>query len=229
VAEDLEAVAADVERTLGVERCFRDPGVAVFGLHNVLFPIGDTFLEIVSPTEAGTTAGRQLERRQGDGGYMVILQTDDLEATRALATDADVRIVFEAVGGGIVGLHFHPRDVGGAILSIDQPDEPAEWHWAGPVWRDHVRTDVVSEIVEVTIQAEDPAAMAARWAAVIGASVDGGSTSIALDRGVIRFVPVTDGRGEGVCGLACSSPSPDRVGTAVDVGGVNVTFIAEPC
>jgi hypothetical protein len=74
------------------------------------------------------------------------------------------------------------------------------WEWGGPHWRDHVRTDVSVAIVAAELQAEDPSRMAARWAAVLGRSAkqsDGG-WRIDLDEGEIRFVPVRDGRGEGL-------------------------------
>ena len=34
VAQDLEPVVEDLTAVLGVPVCFRDPGVATFGLHN---------------------------------------------------------------------------------------------------------------------------------------------------------------------------------------------------
>ncbi len=82
VATNLAPVEAAIIEELGVELCYRDPDVAVFGLTNALFPIGDKLLEVVSPMRDGTTAGRQLSKRNGDGGYMVILQVDDLDAMR---------------------------------------------------------------------------------------------------------------------------------------------------
>ena len=72
VARELEPVVSDFSAILGIEVAYNDPGVRVFGLENAVMPVGDTFLEVVSPIEGGTTAGRLLERR-GDGGYMVIL------------------------------------------------------------------------------------------------------------------------------------------------------------
>ena len=57
---------------------YDDPGVGKYGVRNAVFPIGDTFLEVVSPKQPGTTAERLLQKRGGDGGYMVILQVDDL-------------------------------------------------------------------------------------------------------------------------------------------------------
>src|SRR6201995_6143263 len=82
VAPDLAPVEAAVIEELGVELCYRDTDVDVFGLKNALFPIGDKLLEVVSPVRGGTAAGRQLDKRKGDGGYMVILQVDDLDTMR---------------------------------------------------------------------------------------------------------------------------------------------------
>ena len=56
---------------------FNDPGVSHFGLENAVIPIGTDFLEVVSPKENNTTAGRYLKKRNGDGGYMVIIQVND--------------------------------------------------------------------------------------------------------------------------------------------------------
>ena len=81
---------------LGLEPCVRDLGVSQFGLRNVLFPVGERLLEVVSPVEAGTTAGRQLARRDGDGGYMVLVQTDDLVGDRERLDTLGVRVVLEA-------------------------------------------------------------------------------------------------------------------------------------
>jgi hypothetical protein len=196
-AADLAAAEAAIEEQLGLSLCYRDPGVATFGLRNALFPVGHQLLEVVSPTEAGTTAGRLLDKRGGDTGYMVILEVDDLDAMRARIAGARARVVFEAVEDGIVGLHLHPADVGGAILSIDRPDTWGEWPWAGPEWREHVRRDVVTAVVAVEIDARDPAAMAGRWSEVLGRPVTGDPPTIALDEGEIRFVAAGD-RGEGV-------------------------------
>lgn len=198
VAADLSAAERAIEDELGLSLCFRDPAVATFGLENALYPIGDKLLEVVSPTQAGTTAGRLLDKRSGDGGYMVILQVDDLETMRQRFDRTGARVVFEAVTDGVVGLHLHPRDVGGAIVSVDQTDEWTAWPWAGPNWRDHVRRESVSDIIAVEIDAHDPAAMAQRWGDVLGVPVQG--TTVPFDEGEVRFVPSGD-RGEGVSAI----------------------------
>ena len=42
VATDLAAVEKQIEDVLGLEVCFRDPGVGKYGLHNALFAMGGT-------------------------------------------------------------------------------------------------------------------------------------------------------------------------------------------
>ena len=130
---------------------------------------------------------------------MVILQTDDLAGFGGRLDEAAVRVVLEARMPGIRGLHLHPSDVGGAILSVDESDDWTDWPWAGPDWREHRRTGLVSGIVAVEIQADDPAAMAGRWGEVLGRPVE--ETVVALDGGEVRFLPVLDDRGEGLVGV----------------------------
>ena len=77
VAEKLAPVESDLMEVLGVQVCYRDPGIDFFGLENALFPIGDQLLEVVAPIRENTAGGRYLARRGGDSGYMVITQCDD--------------------------------------------------------------------------------------------------------------------------------------------------------
>jgi len=225
VAHDLAAAEAEVVAALDLEVAFRDPGVAHFGLHNALFPIGDELLEIVSPIQDGTTAGRLLDKRGGDGGYMVILQVPEVEDCRHHLADVGARVVYEAKGHSIVGLHVHPKDVGGAILSVDQADPPESWEWAGDDWRSHIRTSVVTKITGVELQSADAPAMATRWGEVLGRPVDPDGRTITLDEGVIRFVEDADGRGEGVGGLELRAADRDRAGETMTVCGTRVRLV----
>ena len=108
VAGDLDQVEVGLVDELAVAACAHDLGVERFGLRNVLFPVGDTVLEVVAPIEEGTAAGRHLQRRGGDGGYMVILQTDDLDDFRDRIGEIDVRILLEVRRHGIGGLPQQP-------------------------------------------------------------------------------------------------------------------------
>ena len=220
VARELEPVVDDLCAVLGLARGFRDPGVGEFGLHNMVMPVGDTFLEVVSPVRDGTTAGRFLDKQDGDGGYMVILQTDDLAADRRRLGALGVRIVWEVTLDDIATVHLHPRDLGGAIVSLDQPIPPASWRWAGPGWGANVRSDIVRAITGVTIASAEPEGQAARWADVLGLPTPG-SPALALARGAIRFVPA-DGR-EGVVAVALAANDPARALAAGRARGLPTT------
>jgi hypothetical protein len=119
VAEDLKATTEELCDVLGLEVAYRDPGVGKWGLENIVAPIGGAFLEIVAPKEEGTSAGRYLERRGGDGGYMVILDTDDIAPWRTHLAEISVRIAADLAHGAYAGLQLHPRDTGGALLEIN--------------------------------------------------------------------------------------------------------------
>ena len=63
VASELRTVEQDICEQLGLEVCYRDPGLSQFGLRHGLYAIGDQLLEVVAPKLPGTTAGRFVERR----------------------------------------------------------------------------------------------------------------------------------------------------------------------
>ena len=209
VASNLDTTVFDLQKTLGLGEPFADKDVATFGLKNAVFPIGETYLEVVSPKQDNTTAGRLLERRGGDGGYMVIVQSQNFQADRARIEALNIRIAWDVDLGDAETIHLHPRDIGGAILSVDRMDPPESWRWAGPHWQNRSRTDVVSGIVGVTIQAEDPEQMADRWAEALGLERTG--CDLSLPKGRIHFEAITDGRGEGVSGLELKAENPEFV------------------
>jgi Glyoxalase-like domain len=240
VARELEPVVEDLRAVFDLEVSFRDPGVAEFGLRNAVMPVGDTFLEVVSPIRTGTTAGRFLERRGGDGGYMVILQSDDLAADRRRVEALRARVVWEVSLSDIATIHLHPKDVGGALVSLDQPRPPSAWRWAGPGWEKKMRTAVVKGIVGAELQAADPGALARRWAELLArsASWDGADVhDIALDEGRLRFVPPRDKRGDGLVVVEVESVDRERArrvarerglspdGARIEIGGVRFRLV----
>lgn len=213
VGKDLAAAKAEIVDVLGLGGDYPDPGVGKYGLKNAVWPVGDTFLEVVSPQQDGTTAGRLLEKRHGDGGYMVILQCDDLPAARARVAAEGVRVVDQFDGDGVAFTHLHPKDVGAAILSIDYMEPKERWQWGGPNWQANVKTDVTTGIVGAELQSHDPEALADRWAGVLGkprGTVEDGFR-IQLDGGELRFVQATDGRGEGLRAFDVAAHDPDAV------------------
>ncbi len=100
VAHDLEWTSSVLSAAFDAPVVFRDPRMASGGnLTNTHIRLGDSFLETVCPSDKawanGTTQTRLLERN-GDCGYMAIVQVPDVAvASRAMAEQGS--------GIGIVG------------------------------------------------------------------------------------------------------------------------------
>jgi len=215
-ARDLDATVSQLQTVLGVNVCYHDPEVAKFGLENALMTIGHRgfiqFLEVVSPIQENTAAGRHLDRH-GDSGYMLILQTDDLARDRAWFKRIGVRIVWDATHPDISAVHLHPKDIGAAIVSVDQPIPPEAWRWAGPDWQRHTNTTGAQLVVSTTIAANDPRAMAKQWSAVLGVGMPkdapegegSDSARIDVEDGTLKF---ERGSTDVIGGFGISIPDP---------------------
>jgi Glyoxalase-like domain len=221
LAEDLEATSHALRRALALGEPFRDPGVGEFGLANAVFAIGDCFLEVISPHEPGTAAGRWLERHGGDGGYMAIFDLEDLEGARERAAGLGVRVVWRIDLPDISGTHLHPADVGGAILSLDRSNPYGSWRWGGPRWTGLIAPPAPGALEGISVAVEDPARVADRWGAVLGVEVDRGR--LPLDGGAVSFEAAGDDGQEGIVEIALELPRElPGGGETVEVGGVRL-------
>lgn len=209
VASDLDSVAATLRATLDLGEPFSDPGVGFFGLRNVVFALGDTFLEIVSPVREGTAAGRWLTRRGGDGGYMAMFEVADLEAARVRASEQHTREVFEVELDDIAEVHLHPADMHGAIVALSMPRPHGSWRWGGPGWRERSRP---LQLAGVTIAVDDPELVSKRWSEVLGAPLQGTGVRFAHDQAEA-----------GLAEIAIASAGHGARGP-VQIGGVRFVF-----
>jgi hypothetical protein len=215
IAPDLDPVVEELCDTFGLQVCFHDPGVAEFGLRNALLLVGDQFIEVLSPIRPGTTVQRLLDKRGGAGGYMAIFEVDDLDERLDRLANNDVRVVWAGDLPDIRGRHLHPADVGGTLVSIDQPVPNGSWRWGGPDWQS--RSDellahaVVTGIAGALVAAVDPDAMQARW------------LRLGLDRDV-EFAPAGD-RGDGLDEVSLVAGDRSRVGERTTIGGVAFTLV----
>lgn len=216
VAPHVEPSVCTLCTVLGTMVCYVDPHVEKYGLVNALMPIGNSFLEVVAPTRDGTAAGRYLERRGGEGGYMVILDCDAIDPWLAHLPGIGVRIANDLnYPGEYRGLQLHPRDTGGALLEINHSHGGAwdgPYHPAGPRWQGAHGTDADEQIMAAELQSADPARLAGRWSEILRHPVRdaAGVPTIELDLGSLRFVPATDGRGEGLGGIDVKIPRHER-------------------
>lgn len=229
VARELAPVIDDLCATFSLKRGHVDPAVGKYGLENTLIAVGARFLEVVAPVQEGTAGGRYLERRGGDGGYMVICQVPTLEeqaALRARAAEAGVRVAHEIDRKTWNIMQLHPADMGAAFLEVDwdeKADVAGNWMPAGgESWREDVATEVVSDITGVELQSEDPAALAAKWAAVCGLPVEreGGMPVMRLADALVRFAEATDGRGPGLSAVRLQAVDAGRARAQAEARGV---------
>jgi hypothetical protein len=227
VAAELEPVSSALRSALALHEPFRDPGVGQFGLQNVVFALGDCFLEVISPTQPETTAGRYLERH-GDGGYMVLFDLEDLEGARERAERLGVRVVWRIDLPDISGTHLHPADTRGAIVSVDRSNPYGSWRWGGPSWTAQVGEGAPGRLAGITIAVDDPAAVASRWGEVLGVPVSGVEEQplLELDGGEVSFRHAVDQRVEGLVEIAVEIPPELRGGReTVEVGGVRLRLL----
>jgi glyoxalase-like protein len=209
---ELEPAAEALRAAIGLGEPFRDPGVGEFGLANVVFALGDCFIEIVSPTREGTAAGRHIARHGGDGGYMALFDIEDLEGARERAAALGVRVVWQIDLPDISGTHLHPADMRGAIVSLDRSLPYGTWRWGGPQWTGRTGTGAPGSLAGITVAVAEPATVAARWAHVLGvqASEDEGQGHrpvLELEGARVLFARAADAAAEGIAEIAVRTPA----------------------
>lgn len=208
-AETLNPTRAQLFSLLGITADYADPGVAEFGLENSVMSIGDSFLEIVAPTQDNTSAGRLLAKRRDTCGYMVLMQVDDFAETAQHLTQQNVRSIWQVERPEVSACHVHPKDIGGAIVSFDEMRPAADWLWAGPDWRAQRATDV-TRLLGCELQHPEPEDLAHRWAEVMSTPVvaqpDGRYALVFSDQTFIRFSPAAADLG--ITGITFSSLEP---------------------
>lgn len=229
IVEDADRVVEDLKAVFGLEVAFIDEHLPpAYGLQNRLLPIGTQFLEICAPVRENTAGGRYLERRGGDGGYMVICQCDDHAPRKARVAELGIRVVAARDTETSCLMQLHPQDTGGSFLEIDWHERPDDefpgWSHAirGP-WPDYIRTDRVSGIAAAEIQSPDPDKVAARWSEIIQEPLtrDGaGNLALKVDNGSIRFVLATDGRPEGLGGIDLRATDAEAARSAAKSRGL---------
>ena len=201
VAKDLPRVIADMQAIFGVKLAYQDPHVRRYGLENALFPFGLAFVEVVSPIEPDTAAGRFLERSGGIGGYMAIFNCSDPQRRGRHANGLGVRTAHTIDHKGFHAVQLHPRDCRAAMIEFDRTDgeEDLRGPYApagGTGWTDAIKTDVSKRLAEIVVESADPAGIGRHWSAIIEKPFvpEGEGGRIAVDMTAIRFVKGNDAR-----------------------------------
>jgi hypothetical protein len=191
-ARDLDAVAGQLQSVLGLGEPYADPAVGHFGLRNAVFALGDTFVEVVSPVRPDTSAGRLIERRGGDCGYMLMFQVEDLAAARERVREQGVREVFEVSVDDMAEVHLHPADVRAAIVALSQSKPPDSWRWGGPNWQSR---SAPVHLTGATITVAQPVGVAALWQTLLNKQFENLGIRISTDefeRGLTEIILAPD-------------------------------------
>lgn len=123
VAKDIEKAKELLTRVLGTEVIYVDPGVGKWGLENFLVAVGGDVIEVVSPKEPGTAAGRSLEKH-GDGGYMLIMQTPDAQKRKEyIESKGLAKVIWTNEGKDYVAVQYHPKGIRGSWESASPTGE----------------------------------------------------------------------------------------------------------
>jgi hypothetical protein len=205
VAPHLEPVVGDLKAIMGLEVCYHDPGVGKYGLENALLPVDTTLLEVVSPIQDGTAAGRFLDKSHGHGGYMVILSCDDPDERGRHAQDIGVRIANIIEHPPYRGVQLHPRDCRAAFIEFNHTEGSDDilgpYPPAGPDWQRSIRADTTTALLGVELQSPDPEDLAQHWSRIIGIDLsrsEHDAPQIVLPNAWLRFLP---GGAEAMTGL----------------------------
>lgn len=200
--------------------------LADLGVENLIFAAGSDFIEVMFPTRPDGATVSFMERRGGDTGYMLVLQADDVERYEALAEKEGVRISHKANFPQYLDLHLHPRDCGGALLSVARhlPDNVAggPWYPAGMAWETMPESTAVSAVVGAEMLSPDPQTLAQRWGRLLDLPVEqqGEKWVIQLDDGVLRFGPGVNGQKEGFYGIDLEVRNRARVAEGLRRAGL---------
>ena len=226
VGDEYDLTERALRQVFGLDVAYRDPGnrpgreagVSVFGLKNFVMPIGNQFLELVTPLKPGpeSAGGRYIARRQGAGGYMLLFQVtrSDYALHREHLENQGVRLVAgdEISESDSDALHIHPKDLPGCLVELrwceneDLPD--GDWWPVERDWKDHRNTEIIEAIVGAEIQTPDPGRLAAQWADRLQQTLDQNydDPTILTADGPIRFVVPSDGRPEGLGAIDVKAP-----------------------
>lgn len=119
--DDLDGAVERYRRLFGIEPAHREV-VESQGVEEVLFALGEGFVQLLGALGPDTPVGRFLERR-GPGLHHVGYLVDDVGETLGRLRAQGVRLIDEAPRPGSRGTliaFVHPADTGGVLVELVQ-------------------------------------------------------------------------------------------------------------
>lgn len=194
---------------------YRDPGVAQWGLENILVPLGGEIIEVVAPMKSSTAAGRLLSKR-GAGGYMIIMQTLDAAARKNYVTSKKLaKVIWEHVQHDSHAIQYHPKGIkGGMIPELDSHNDAPEqlqdrfsrWHPCGDDYNNysermkkHANLSLLGCILRLAPGDIDAEGASKQWEELFG--VLRNRDLLAFTNARLGFVPGSDNEPEGLANI----------------------------
>ena len=119
---DLEAAISLYEGSFGMALTHREV-VEEQGVEAVLLDVGDSHVELLSPTGPDTPVGKFLSSR-GDGLHHVAYRVEDIDATLEQLQERGIRLIDKTARTGIRSSRvafLHPKATGGVLTEIVEP------------------------------------------------------------------------------------------------------------
>ena len=119
---DIDAALQFYRDVLGLELVHRET-IATQGVEAVLFDVGDSHVELITPLSPDGAVARFLQRR-GPGLHHVAYRVDDIDAALASLSAAGVRLIDQRPRIGIRNSRvafLHPAATGGVLTEIVEP------------------------------------------------------------------------------------------------------------
>ncbi|MBU2693561.1 VOC family protein [Pimelobacter sp. 30-1] len=221
ITADLDAALTRARDVLGFGPGVRDVDeMAKLGFEHEVLTLADTFVEIVAPLDPESSFG-QLVRRNGDGGYMAVVQVDDLQGVVDTAAGIGVTPVIHQDYDGHRISQWHPKHLG-TLAELDQVEPADTWHFAPGIFENKAQGPG-GDIVACTIATPDPQQVAANWATMLGIEV-GEDAVLRLPGEELRFVASGEGP-RGLVAVDLVALDPARAGETIELCGVRFTLV----
>lgn len=214
MAPKLEPAVQALRACFGLEVAHSDPLVAAWGVENAVLPVGTSFLEVCAPIDEHSAAARFIARRPQGGGYIVVMECEDLERRRARLDGLGIRLVTDLDLPGFHTLQMHPRDTGACMLEFNHTQGGGQplgrYMPAGIDWQRAIRRDIVQDLAALEVRCRAPQRLASHWGQITEIPVRHDASGIPeLVMGpTIRFTVAGDDQPEGVAAVEMLARDP---------------------
>ena len=168
LVKDLEDGKDLYRRYLGMETCHSED-LSRYGLRNAVLPAGNgTFIELLQPTNGGSSAARYLERR-GEAPYMLVFETREYDRLIPHLKSLGVRLSEDPSENDYRHAFIHPSSANGAFLEIIEVTGGGNpWPAAGPDWQSLERRPLTKQLRQMAVLVRDLDQALARWEEMFG-------------------------------------------------------------